>query len=103
MTTKAPTIASVEQRLDAIQTVLEQHGMELQAGASDQWGNITAGVELIRRRLSAQAFAVTHPLMVKSDGSKFGKSVGERCGSILSARRRTSSVSSGCRWPMLMS
>jgi tyrosyl-tRNA synthetase len=56
--------------------LFEQHGVELQAGASDQWGNITAGVELIRRRLSAQAFAVTHPLMVKSDGSKFGKSVG---------------------------
>lgn len=54
----------------------EAHGVELQAGASDQWGNITAGVELIRRRLSQQAFAITHPLMVKSDGSKFGKSVG---------------------------
>jgi tyrosyl-tRNA synthetase len=47
-----------------------------QAGASDQWGNITAGVELIRRRLGKQAFAITHPLMVKSDGAKFGKSVG---------------------------
>ncbi|MEN9643332.1 MAG: hypothetical protein RL238_1 [Actinomycetota bacterium] len=54
----------------------EAHGVELQAGASDQWGNITAGVELIRRRLQAQAFAITHPLMTKSDGSKFGKSVG---------------------------
>jgi tyrosyl-tRNA synthetase len=50
--------------------------VELQAGASDQWGNITAGVDLIRRRLGQQAFAITHPLMVKSDGSKFGKSVG---------------------------
>ncbi len=56
--------------------LFEAHGVELQAGASDQWGNITAGVELIRRRLSQQAFAVTHPLMVKTDGSKFGKSVG---------------------------
>jgi tyrosyl-tRNA synthetase len=54
----------------------ESHGVEAQAGASDQWGNITAGVELIRRRLGQQAFAVTHPLMVKADGSKFGKSVG---------------------------
>ncbi|MFZ4718976.1 MAG: tyrosine--tRNA ligase [Ilumatobacteraceae bacterium] len=54
----------------------EAHGVELQAGASDQWGNITAGVELIRRRLAGQAYAVTHPLMTKSDGSKFGKSVG---------------------------
>ncbi len=56
--------------------LFEAHGVELQAGASDQWGNITAGVELIRRRLGKQAFAATHPLMVKSDGSKFGKSVG---------------------------
>ena len=54
----------------------EAHGVELQAGASDQWGNITAGVELVRRRLGQQAFAITHPLMVKSDGAKFGKSVG---------------------------
>jgi tyrosyl-tRNA synthetase len=54
----------------------ETHGVEAQAGASDQWGNITAGVELIRRRLGKQAFAITHPLMVKSDGAKFGKSVG---------------------------
>ncbi len=54
----------------------EHHDVELQAGASDQWGNIVAGVELIRRRLGAQAFAMTHPLMTKSDGSKFGKSVG---------------------------
>jgi tyrosyl-tRNA synthetase len=54
----------------------EHHDVELQAGASDQWGNIVAGVELIRRKLGAQAFAMTHPLMTKSDGSKFGKSVG---------------------------
>ncbi|MEY2552959.1 MAG: tyrosyl-tRNA synthetase [Ilumatobacteraceae bacterium] len=54
----------------------EHHDVELQAGASDQWGNIVAGVELIRRKLGAQAFAITHPLMTRSDGSKFGKSVG---------------------------
>jgi len=51
----------------------EAHGVELQAGASDQWGNIVAGTELIRRRLGKQAFAITHPLMLKSDGTKFGK------------------------------
>ena len=76
----------------------EHHGVELQAGASDQWGNIVAGVELIRRRLGEQAFAMTHPLMLKSDGTKFGKSVGglgvARPGT---HRRRTSSASSGCR------
>lgn len=54
----------------------ETHDVELQAGASDQWGNIVAGVDLIRRRLGAQAYALTHPLMTKSDGTKFGKSVG---------------------------
>jgi tyrosyl-tRNA synthetase len=54
----------------------EHHNVELQAGASDQWGNIVAGVELIRRRLGAQAYAMTHPLMTRADGAKFGKSVG---------------------------
>ena len=53
----------------------ETHGVELQAGASDQWGNIVAGVDLIRRRLGATAFGLTHPLITKSDGTKFGKSV----------------------------
>ena len=65
----------------------EAHGVELQAGASDQWGNIVAGTELIRRRLGKQAFAMTHPLMLKSDGSKFGKSVG---GSVWLDAARTS-------------
>ena len=54
----------------------ETYGVEMQAGASDQWGNIVAGVDLIRRRLGQQAFALTHPLMTKADGTKFGKSVG---------------------------
>jgi tyrosyl-tRNA synthetase len=54
----------------------EQHDVELQAGASDQWGNIVAGVDLIRRRLGGQAYAMTHPLMTNNDGAKFGKSVG---------------------------
>jgi tyrosyl-tRNA synthetase len=65
----------------------EHHDVELQAGASDQWGNIVAGVELIRRRLSGQAYAITHPLMTKSDGAKFGKSVG---GSVWLDPERTS-------------
>jgi len=54
----------------------EAHGVELQAGASDQWGNIVAGVDLVRRRLGSQVHGLTHPLMTKADGSKFGKSVG---------------------------
>lgn len=47
---------------------------ELQLGGSDQWGNITAGTELIRRRLGKEAFALTCPLLTRSDGKKFGKS-----------------------------
>ena len=61
---------------DDFRHLFEHHGVELQAGASDQWGNIVSGVELIRRRLGAHAHAMTHPLMTKSDGTKFGKSVG---------------------------
>ena len=45
----------------------------LQTGGSDQWGNITAGVDLIRRVLAKQVHALTTPLMVKADGNKFGK------------------------------
>ncbi|QHT70716.1 tyrosine--tRNA ligase [Rhodocytophaga rosea] len=51
-------------------------GVKLQMGGSDQWGNITAGTELIRRKEGGEAFALTAPLITKSDGSKFGKSEG---------------------------
>ncbi len=54
-------------------------GCELQVGGSDQWGNITSGTELIRRKASGEAFALTCPLITKADGTKFGKSAaGER-------------------------
>lgn len=46
---------------------------KLQMGGSDQWGNITTGSELIRRKLSGEAFAITCPLLTKADGGKFGK------------------------------
>lgn len=49
------------------------HGVELQMGGSDQWGNITAGIDLIRRTSGATAFGLTWPLLLKSDGTKFGK------------------------------
>jgi tyrosyl-tRNA synthetase len=49
---------------------------ELQVGGSDQWGNITAGAELIRRKAGAEAYALTCPLVTKADGTKFGKSEG---------------------------
>src|SRR5262249_31100890 len=45
----------------------------MQMGGSDQWGNITAGIELIRRVEGRAAFGVTLPLVTKTDGSKFGK------------------------------
>ncbi len=51
----------------------ETHDVELQMGGSDQWGNITAGIDLIRRTLSRSAHGITWPLVTKSDGSKFGK------------------------------
>lgn len=47
---------------------------KLQMGGSDQWGNIVTGTELIRRKEGGEAFALTCPLVTKSDGSKFGKS-----------------------------
>ena len=51
-----------------------EHGVRLQLGGSDQWGNITTGTELIRRKASGEAFALTTPLVTKPDGTKFGKS-----------------------------
>ena len=45
----------------------------IQIGGSDQWGNITTGIELIRKKLSKKVYSITCPLMTKSDGTKFGK------------------------------
>jgi tyrosyl-tRNA synthetase len=50
-----------------------RHNCKLQMGGSDQWGNITTGAELIRRKTGGEAFAFTCPLIRKSDGGKFGK------------------------------
>ncbi|MFT4154236.1 tyrosine--tRNA ligase [Parafilimonas sp.] len=52
----------------------KNHNCKLQMGGSDQWGNITTGAELIRRRTGGEAFAFTCPLLKKADGGKFGKS-----------------------------
>jgi tyrosyl-tRNA synthetase len=49
---------------------------KLQIGGSDQWGNITTGTELIRRKVQGKAFALTSPLVTKADGTKFGKTEG---------------------------
>ena len=62
-------------------------GCDLQIGGSDQWGNITAGIELIRKKLSKPAFGLTLPLITKADGTKFGKT---ESGTIWLDPRRTS-------------
>lgn len=61
---------------------------KIQMGGSDQWGNITTGTELIRRKASGKAYAITCPLITKSDGTKFGKSEG---GNVWLDKSRTSS------------
>ncbi len=52
----------------------KNHGVKLQMGGSDQWGNIVTGTELIRKKAGGEAFALTTQLLKKADGSKFGKS-----------------------------
>jgi tyrosyl-tRNA synthetase len=52
----------------------EHMDCQLQAGGSDQWGNITAGIDLIRRRAAASVHGLTLPLLTRADGEKFGKS-----------------------------
>jgi tyrosyl-tRNA synthetase len=54
----------------------EHYNCEMQAGGSDQWGNITAGIDLIRRIRGESAYGLTIPLVTKSDGTKFGKTEG---------------------------
>ncbi len=55
--------------------LFQEHNCELQIGGSDQWGNITAGIDLIRKKLGKPAFGLTLPLITNADGSKFGKTV----------------------------
>ena len=54
-------------------TLYKEKDCKLQLGGSDQWGNITTGTELIRRKLGGEAYALTCPLITKPDGTKFGK------------------------------
>ncbi len=65
----------------------KEHDCTLQMGGSDQWGNITTGTELIRRIAGGKGYALTCPLITKSDGSKFGKSEG---GNVWLDAKRTS-------------
>jgi tyrosyl-tRNA synthetase len=54
--------------------LFEERGCQLQVGGSDQWGNITAGIDLIHSRTRQPAFGLTFPLVTRADGAKFGKS-----------------------------
>ena len=63
------------------------HGCDLQIGGSDQWGNITAGTDLIRKKLGRPAWGLTLPLITKADGTKFGKT---EAGTIWLDARKTS-------------
>lgn len=65
----------------------ERHECELQMGGSDQWGNITIGIEHIRKSLNRNAYGLTWPLLTRSDGIKFGKTAD---GSVWLDSRRTS-------------
>ncbi len=74
------------QAMDYLQ-LYRSHGCTLQFGGSDQWGNITAGVDLIRRSDGARVHAMATPLLTKADGTKFGKTEG---GSVWLSRELTS-------------
>ena len=63
------------------------HNCDLQIGGSDQWGNITAGIDLIRKKLSQPAWGLTLPLITKADGTKFGKT---EAGTVWLDARKTS-------------
>ena len=63
------------------------HDVELQMGGSDQWGNIVAGIDLIRKTMQRSAFGATWPLVTRSDGQKFGKTAG---GAVWLDAKRTS-------------
>jgi tyrosyl-tRNA synthetase len=65
----------------------QNYNCRLQMGGSDQWGNITTGTELIRRKAAGEAYALTCPLITKADGGKFGKT---ESGNVWLDRRYTS-------------
>ena len=80
--------------------LFDNFGCELQAGGSDQWGNITAGIDLARRLRGVQLYGMTCPLLTKSDGSKMGKT---ESGALWLAPKKpapTSSTNTGSTWTM---
>jgi tyrosyl-tRNA synthetase len=69
------------------QQLFDAHDCRLQLGGSDQWGNITMGIELIRKTRQAEVYGLTTPLLLKADGTKFGKT---ESGTVWLDARRTS-------------
>ena len=65
----------IMQALDFM-NLYQTKGCTLQIGGSDQWGNITSGIELVRKKLGKEIYGLTMPLITKADGTKFGKSEG---------------------------
>ncbi len=69
------------------QQLFDAHGCRLQLGGSDQWGNITMGIDLIRKTRQVEVYGLTSPLLLQADGTKFGKT---ETGTVWLDRRRTS-------------
>lgn len=76
-----------------------RHQVELQIGGSDQWGNITSGIDLTRRMHQQQVFGLTVPLITKADGTKFSKTEGGAVWLAPEKPARTSSTNSGSTPP----
>ena len=75
--------------------LFDRYGCTLQMGGSDQWGNITAGIDLIRKLRAKKAHGLVMPLVTTASGVKFGKTEAGTSGSIRRAPRRSRSISSG--------
>ena len=73
----------------------DRFGCNLQLGGSDQWGNITAGMDFVRRIRGTKVHGLVLPLLMTASGSKFGKTEAGVCGSMPNSRGRTRSTSSG--------
>ena len=77
------------QSMDFLELAIS-NGCTIQIGGSDQWGNMVSGIDLIRRKLSLESYALTLPLITKADGTKFGKS---EAGAVWLERSKTSPYS----------
>lgn len=81
----------------------ETEGCLLQLGGSDRWGNITSGIELLRREQEVQGFGLTMPLITKADGTKFGKTEGNAVWLDAEKLRHMNFINSGLTQMIVMS